>query len=149
VDISILLCSYSGTCVRDTPQRRPISWTIGSDKTSEIGDDSWILQTRWTCPHVQDSYPTTRRRLSIVHECDGKEGENNLKLDTKSGEIPSRVFIKSKRDSEDENVILPTIDLTFNPFNTPDEHLPQAVPTAQTRKLGSRTSKTPTDRTRL
>jgi hypothetical protein len=90
--------------------------------------------------------PTTRRRLSIVHECDGKEGENNLKLDTKSGEIPSRVFIKSKRDSEDENVILPTIDLTFNPFNTPDEHLPQAVPTAQTRKLGSRTSNDTDDR---
>jgi hypothetical protein len=39
---------------------------IGSEKTSEIVDDSGILQTRWTRPYVQDSY--RRRRVSIVRE---------------------------------------------------------------------------------
>jgi hypothetical protein len=52
------------------------------------------------------------------------------------------VFIKSKRDSEDENVILPTID---NPFNTPDEHLPQVTPTSLDLKLGSREQDYDTD----
>jgi hypothetical protein len=54
---------------------------------------------------LAEDYPSSRVRL-------GKGGENNLKLDTKL-QKPQVECHKSKRDSEDENVILPTID----PFN--------------------------------
>ncbi len=53
-----------------------------------------------------------------------KDGENNLKLDKEAGAVPERIFIKSKRDKEGEQVKLPTIDISKNPFNDPEEHLP-------------------------
>jgi hypothetical protein len=93
-----------------------------------FGDDSWDSPNTLDTPLRSRFLPTTRRNYPSFTSATRKGWENNLKLDTKSGEIPSRVFIKSKRDSEDENVILPTVDLTFNPFNTPDEHLPQVTP---------------------
>ena len=64
-------------------------------------------------------YPIHRSRVRLA-----KDGENNLKLDTEAGAIPEQIFIKSKRDSEGDEVVLPTINLTSNPFNVPDEHLP-------------------------
>ena len=42
--------------------------------------------------------------------------ENNLKLDVEAGAVPERIHIRSKRDDEGDNLILPTIDLTVNPF---------------------------------
>ena len=59
-----------------------------------------------------------RSRLRLA-----KDGENNLKLDMEAGAVPERAFIKSKRDSEGDDVVLPIIDITRNPFNDPDEHL--------------------------
>jgi hypothetical protein len=93
-----------------------------------------ILQTRWTRLTFKILTDDTKK---IIHRSRVRLGrrENNLKLDTNRWN-PNRVFIKSKRDSEDENVILPT-DLTFNPFNTPDEHLPKLPRQAWTRKLGA------------
>ena len=46
-----------------------------------------------------------------------KEGENNLKLDTEAGEVPNRIYIKSKPGDDEE---LPTIDLSSNPFSIED-----------------------------
>jgi hypothetical protein len=37
------------------------------------------------------------KKIIHVQSATRQGRENNLKLDTKSGEIPSRVFIKSKR----------------------------------------------------
>jgi hypothetical protein len=48
-----------------------------------------------------------------------EETTNNLKLDTEAGAVPQRVYIKSKRDGND-NVILPTIDISSNPFDIDD-----------------------------
>jgi hypothetical protein len=65
------------------------------------------------------------------HECDlARTGRTTSNL-TPSCRNP-KSSVKSKRDSEDENVILPTID----PFNTPDEHLPQVTPTSLNKEAG-------------
>ena len=66
-----------------------------------------------------DAKWVNRSRLRLA-----KDGENNLKLDMEAGAVPERVFIKSKRDSEGDDVTLPTIDISRNPFNDPEEHLP-------------------------
>ncbi len=50
-----------------------------------------------------------------------KEGENNLKLDTKAGVVPERIYIKSKHDTLGDNVRLPTADITTNPFTIDDD----------------------------
>jgi hypothetical protein len=69
-----------------------------------------ILQTRWTPSHSR-FLPTTRRRLSTVHECDLEKDASNL--------TPSQV--KSSRVSS-QNEILKRHNCV-RPFNTPDEHL--------------------------
>ena len=56
-----------------------------------------------------------------------KDGENNLKLDKEAGAVPERIFIRSKLDSEGANIRLPTIDVSKNPFNDAEEHLPNAT----------------------
>ena len=43
-------------------------------------------------------------------------GENNLKLDVEAGAVPERIYISSKRNEEDPNVKLPTIDISNDPF---------------------------------
>jgi hypothetical protein len=65
-----------------------------------------------------------------------KDNENNLKLDAEAPPLPERVFIRSKRDSEDEKVQLPTIDVSDNPFAVEDsistekgEHADVQIPT--------------------
>ena len=46
--------------------------------------------------------------------------ENNLKADTRSGDVPERVFIHSKRDGDEDKVTLPTVDVSHNPFHIED-----------------------------
>jgi hypothetical protein len=123
VDISILLCFLFWDVVYVTRQDDQYHGQIGSDKTSEIRTIRGILQTRWTRPHVQDSYrryeedyPRSRVRL-------GKDGRTTSNLTP--SQVKSQVECSSSRNEiQDENVILPTIDLTFNPFNTPTNTYP-------------------------
>ena len=57
----------------------------------------------------------------VIHQsrvCLAKIGENNLKLDTKAGAVPTRVYIKTKHDSESNKTIHPTVNMFNNPFTT-------------------------------
>ena len=54
-----------------------------------------------------------RTRSLLGHNC---AWPKSWKLDVEAGAVPERIHIKSKRDDEGDNVILPTIDLTVNPF---------------------------------
>ncbi|CAB9518706.1 hypothetical protein SEMRO_957_G224510.1 [Seminavis robusta] len=46
---------------------------------------------------------------------------NNLKLDVDSGAIPERIYVRSKRDEEGDDAVLPTIDINQSPFDFPDD----------------------------
>ena len=48
-----------------------------------------------------------------------KDNENNLKLDLLSDDVRKKVFVKSKRDHEND-VTLPTIDIMTDPFTVED-----------------------------
>ncbi len=91
---------------------------VGSQKSSEIRGRfvgfAWNVGHALTFKVLTDDskriVPRSRLRLA-------RTGENNLKLDIEAGDVPQRVYIKSKRDAEGDNVQLPTIDLRQNPFN--------------------------------
>ena len=51
----------------------------------------------------------------------GKAGENNLRLEVEAGTVPERVYIHSKRDSEGDDVILPTINAADYYPDMPDK----------------------------
>jgi hypothetical protein len=75
-----------------------------------------------------------------------EEATNNLKLDTEAGAVPERIYIRSKRDGNDQ-VVLPTIDMSTNPFdiedpvpdtketgeNTPHQHVPTREDSGETQ----------------
>ena len=44
-----------------------------------------------------------------------------MKLDVEAGAVPERIYIKSKRDEEGDDLVLPTIDMSSNPFNIDDD----------------------------
>jgi hypothetical protein len=50
-------------------------------------------------------------------------GENNLKLDMEAGAVPERIYIRSKRDHTDPDVVLPTINAFASPFVSDKEEL--------------------------
>jgi hypothetical protein len=93
---------------------------VGSIKSSEIRGRfvgfAWNVGHALTFKILTDDTNKvicrSRVRLAI-------DGENNLKLDAEAGQIPKRVYIRSKRDDEDPEdpkFCLPTIDMTTNPF---------------------------------
>ena len=57
-----------------------------------------------------------------------KDGENNLKLDVKAGEAPERFYIKSKRDDEGDDIVLPTINAAKNPIDFDDSPSDKSIP---------------------
>jgi DNA-directed RNA polymerase alpha subunit len=50
-------------------------------------------------------------------------GENNLKLDMEAGAVPERIYIHSKQDHTDPDVVLPTINAFASPFVSDEEEL--------------------------
>ena len=90
---------------------------IGSEKSSEIRGRfvgfAWDVGHALTFKILTDDTKMVicRSRLRIA-----KVGENNLKLDAIAGADPERVFIRSAHD-----VILPTLDMASNPFDTGEE----------------------------
>jgi hypothetical protein len=50
-------------------------------------------------------------------------GENNLKLDMEVGAVPEQIYIRSKRDHTDPNVVLLTINAFASPFVSDEEEL--------------------------
>ena len=95
---------------------------VGSSKSDEIRGR--FVGFAWDVGHAltflvltddtQKVIPRSRVRLANV-------GENNLKLDVEAGAAPERIYISSKRNEEDPNVKLPTIDISNDPFQTQRE----------------------------
>ena len=117
-DISIFLCFLFWDVVyvaryKDSSYGKQ----VGSVKSSEVR--AHFVGFAWDCGHAM---------TFVVYTCDtkrllkrsklrlAKDGENNLKLEAEAGKVPQRVFIRSKRDMEDGEVRLPTIDISKSPF---------------------------------
>lgn len=116
-DISILLCFMFYDVVyvsryEDADYRNQ----VGSKKSNEIRGH--FVGFAWDVGHALTFEVLTDDTRKIIKRSRlrlGTDGENNLKLDIESGEVPSRIYIQSKRD-DDENLVLPTIDVSTNPF---------------------------------
>ena len=134
IDISILLCFmfWDIVCVSRYDDQH-YKGQIGSEKTSEVRgrfvgfatDAGHALTFKILTDDTQRILNRSRVRLA-------KDGENNLRLDTKAGEAPQRVLIKSRAE-ENGSDTLPTVDLSVNPFRTPDEHLGSIQPDLKNR----------------
>lgn len=126
VDISILLCFLFWDVVYVSRYNdSQYKGQVGSTKSSEIRGR--FVGFSHHVGHALTFKILTDDTQKVIHRSRVRlctKGENNLKLDIESGEVPERIFIKSNHDSKEDDVILPTIDLTNNPFNVPDEHLP-------------------------
>jgi hypothetical protein len=62
----------------------------------------------------------------IIHQSQvrlASVGENNLKLDMEAGAVPERIYIRSKRDHTDPDVVLLTINAFASPFVSDKEEL--------------------------
>ena len=121
VDISIMLVFLFWDIVY-VPRYKEAGYKgqIGSTKSSEVRGR--FVGFAWDVGHALTFKILTDDTKKIICRSRvrlAKEGENNIKLDLLSDDVSSRVFIKSKRD-EDEDVVLPTIDISTDPF-TVDE----------------------------
>ena len=95
----------------------------GSRKSDEIRGR--FIGFAWTTGHAFTFKILTDDTKQII--CRSRvrlavDGENNLKLEAEAGNIPKRVYIRSKYDKDelDEDFQLPTIDLATNPFRIDD-----------------------------
>ena len=120
-DISILLVFLFWDVVYVPRYKdKDYSGNLGTDKSSEIRGRfvgfSWDVGHALTFKILTDDTQKIicRSRVRIAND-----DENNLKLDLLAGDVKERVYIRSKRDDKDD-VTLPTIDLTSDPF-TVDE----------------------------
>ena len=129
VDISILLLFLFWDVVYVKRYKDSnYSGMIGDKKSSEIRGRfvgfSWDVGHALTFKILTDD---TNKIISRSQLRLGKDGENNLRLEVEAGAVPERVYIHSKRDSEGDDVILPTIDASKSPFSadyypdTPDK----------------------------
>ena len=102
---------------------------IGSTKSSEIRGRfvgfAWHVGHALTFKVLTDDTRKVicRSRLRLA-----KDGENNLKLDMEAGAVPQRVYIQSKRDSDGDDLQLPTIDMASNPFHVDYGHDTASTP---------------------
>ena len=123
VDISILLCFLFWDVVYfPRYDGQHYHGQIGSQKSSEIRGRfvgfSWDVGHALTFKVLTDD---TKKVMSRSRMRLAQDGENNLKLDVEAGAVPQRIYIRSKRDSESGDVVLPTIDMTKCPFTADDE----------------------------
>ena len=122
IDISILLCFMFWDIVYVT--RYPdhnYSGEVGSEKSTEIRGR--FVGFSWECGHALTFKILTDDTDKIIHRSRvrlAKDNENNLKLDAEASTLPERVFIRSKHDSNQDDVQLPTIDVSNNPFSVED-----------------------------
>ena len=118
VDISIILCFLFWDIVYVTRYKdKSYSRQVSSSKSDEIC--GCFVSFAWDVGHAltflilthdtQKVIPRSRVWLANV-------GENNLKLDVEAGAVPEHIYISSKRNEEDPNVKLPTIDISNDPF---------------------------------
>jgi hypothetical protein len=122
VDISIILCFMFWDVVY-VPRYKTDKYNnqIGHEKSSEIRGR--FVGFSWEVGHALTFKILTDDTQKIICRSQvrlGTEGENNLRLDAEANALPERMFIQSKRDADGENVKLPTIDISTNPFTVQD-----------------------------
>ena len=121
IDISIILCFLFWDVVYCTRYKeKDYKGQIGSTKSSEIRGR--FVGFAWDVGHMLTFKILTDDTKKIICRSRirlSEEATNNLKLDTEAGAVPERIYIRSKRDGNDQ-VILPTIDMSTNPFDIED-----------------------------
>ena len=104
IDISILLCFLFWDvvyCARY--EDKHYHGQVGSRKSSEIRGRfvgfAWNVGHALTFKILTDDTKKVicRSRIRLANE-----NENNLKLDTEAGAVPQRIYIRSKRDSDEQ-----------------------------------------------
>lgn len=122
VDISVLLCFMFWDVVYVKRYKdENFKDQIGSKKTNEIRGR--FVGFAWSVGHALTFKVLTDDTKKVICRSQirlAKDGENNLKLDTRA-EGPTRIHIKSKRDSLGE-----TIPVTDKPFSDDKEELKEA-----------------------
>ena len=127
VDISIILCFmfWDVVYVSRLPDDHYKS-SLGNDQSDEIR--CRFVGFAWDVGHAFTFKVLTEDTRRVIHRSRLRLAnvmENNLKLDRAAGAVPERVYLHSKRDEEGDKMVLPTIDLTLNPFLEDDEETPR------------------------
>ena len=122
IDISIMLCFmfWDVVYVSRYPDDK-YSGQVGSEKSEEIRGR--FVGFAWDVGHAMTFKVLTDDTQRVIKRSKlrlAKVGENNLKLDVEAGAVPERIYIKSKRDEEGDDLVLPTIDMSTNPFTVED-----------------------------
>ena len=134
IDISIILCFLFWDVVYVTRYHdQEYHGQVGSKKSSEIRGR--FVGFAHTVGHALTFKVLTDDTKKVIKRSRlrlGKDGENNLRLDVEAGAVPERVYIRSKRSEEGDNVVLPTIDMATNPFTLDGDvpTLPAPTPTS-------------------
>ena len=117
VDISILLLFLFWDVVYVLRVEDSYQKQIGCDIPDEIrcrfAGFAWDVGHAMTFKvlNLETEKILKRSRLRLANDM-----ENNLKADTRSEDVPERIFIHSKRDGDEDKVTLPNIDVSHNPF---------------------------------
>jgi hypothetical protein len=111
-DISIALCFLFWDVVYvKRYKNKHYQGQIGSDESSKIRGR--FVGFSKNVGHALTFKIFTDDTQKIIHRSQvrlASVGENNLKLDMAAGAVPEQIYIRSKRDHTDPNVVLPTID---------------------------------------
>jgi hypothetical protein len=111
---------------------------VGSTESSEI--HGRFVGFSKNVGHALTFKILTDNTQKIIHHSQvrlASDGENNLKLDVEAGAVPERIYIRSKWDHNDPNVVLPTINAFASPFVC-DEEEELEVNEASVKALGNR-----------
>jgi hypothetical protein len=150
-DISIALCFlfWDVVYVKRYKNQR-YQGQVGSEESSEIrGRFVGFLKN---VGHALTFKILTDDTQKIIHQSQvrlASVGENNLKLDMAAGAVPERIYIRSKQDHTDPDVVLPTINAFASLFVSDEEELeankasakspgePHSAPTENTNPITS------------
>ena len=130
-DISIALCFVFWDVVYvQRYETKDYSGQVGSEKQSEVR--CWFVGFGHQVGHAMTFKVLTQDTRKILYRSRlrlAAEAENKLRIDPETGKVPTRVYLKSTMEGEQE-VILPTIDISAGPIRVepPDESRPTERP---------------------
>jgi hypothetical protein len=124
-DINIALCFLFWDVVYvKRYKNKHYQGQVGSDESSEIRGR--FVGFSKNVGHALTFKILTDDTQKIIHRSQvrlASVGENNLKLNMAAGAVPEQIYIRSKRDHTDPNVVLPTINAFASPFVSDKEEL--------------------------
>ena len=143
VDISMLLCFLFWDVVyidQMAQQEDPDDPQLNTKKDQMVGQGAAseergrFVGVAKSCGHAMTFLVLLDKTRNVIKRSRlrlAKVGENNLKADMRSGAVPERYYIKSKRADEER---LPTIDVATNPFTIEDGLIFEDEPHSNTDK---------------